>query len=53
MEVMVTTEVTVTYEKRTYENEKPLLSSFVTAVKPSDAMDSKTIGEKNDAANRR
>jgi K+-transporting ATPase c subunit len=50
MEVMVTTEVTVTYEKRTYENEKPLLSSFVTAVKPSDAMDSKTIGEKNDAA---
>ena len=50
MKVMVTTEVTVTYEKRTYENEKPLLSSFVTAIKPSDTTDSETISEKNDAA---
>ena len=50
MEVMVTTEVTVTYEKRTYGNEKPLLSSFVTATKPSDTTNSETIGENNDGA---
>ena len=41
LKVVITTDTTVTYEKATPQNKKPILTSFVTAQKPDFDADAK------------